>query len=268
MNGGILQEVQPKPTLGMIVRFYPQASMDETRVEIGAVTKIGQSTISICVFGTNSMRSSVKHKDDPRLKRSADQRQYGAWDFTDEWYEKMSADEYALEMLAQLDDQITSLRKALDLPQIAGGTPQASANRIKAENFGRLRRRASELEVPNVVFLSSSQLQEAIQDAEDRLIDAQRAIEESRKNNRNAQQPDQGMTEEERRRETLARAQNNPEAVNLARRNQASVAKFEPSGDNPKAPEPATPKSQGSKKSQSPSASSQPVPAGAGHEDL
>ena len=264
MNGS-LQDIQPKPSLGMIVRFYPQASMDESRVEIGAVTKIGQSTISICIFSTNSMRSSVKHKDDPRLAKSIDQRQYGCWDFTEEWYEKMSADEYTLETLAQIDDRLRSIAKALELPALAGANPQASANRIKAENFGRLRRRATELGVQNVVFLSSAQLQDEIQRAEDRLVAAQQEIEESRKKAR-GQSDDEEMSEEDRRREILARAQNNPEAVNLARR-QASVANSDRNEDNRKPPELSLKPSKAEKKSQS-ATSAAAVPATAGHEDL
>lgn len=258
----------PRPTLGMPVRFYPNASMDESRVEVGIVTNIGQSTVTICILGTTQFRKSVKHKSDERLQKSQEMRQYGCWDFTADWYDRMSTDEYFLEVLAQLDEQIAATRREMELPRLSGKSPQASANRIKAENFGRLRRRASDLGVENVVVMSSSRLRQAIEDAEDRLVEAQRQIEESRKKSRNSQQEDQGMTEEERRREILARAQNNPEAVNLARRNQASVAKSEPSGDNHKAPEPATSKSQGGKKNQQPTTSPQPVPAGAGSEDL
>lgn len=234
-----VQDTPPKPTLGMPVRFYPQASMDESRVEVGIVTKIGQSTISICILGINATRSSVKHKDDVRLKRSIDQRQYGCWDFTEEWYERMSSDEYMLTTMAQLDDRLTGLMKTCDIPD-TGKTPQASANKVKAENFGRLRRRAHELGVPDVVFKSSQQLQEAIEDAEESLIQSQMQIEESRKKAR-APQADSEMSDEERRREILARAQNNPEAVTLARRQQASVANQGPSEDNRKPVSPATP---------------------------
>lgn len=225
-----VQDAPPKPTLGMPVRFYPQASMDESRVEVGIATKINQSTISICILGINAIRTSVKHKDDLRLKRSVDQRQYGCWDFTEDWYERMSSDEYVLTTMAQLDDRLTMLMKACEIPD-AGKTPQASANKVKAENFGRLRRKAHELGVPDVVFKSSQQLQKAIADAEEALIQSQMQIEESRKRPR-ASQNDDEISEEDRRREILARAQSNPEAVSLARRRQASVANQGQSEDN------------------------------------
>lgn len=226
-------QVLPRPTLGQSLRFYPNGNIDEHRVEVGVVIKIGQSTVTLAMPGTNHVRSTVRYKDDPRLQKSPDQRQNGCWDFTEEWYERMEAEQYGLDTMARLDEEVRKLVDLMDLKDFYA-TPQSAANRVKAIEFGELRRHARELGVTEVLRKTAAQLHEAIARKEELLIQAQEKL-ESEKNSRRNETP--AVSEDEARKEMLARALCNGDAARLAARMETEqVARKPAGGDNPKAP--------------------------------
>ena len=74
----------PEVKLGTAVFFYPRHIT--THPHLAWVMKIGKTGKNIVLRTAERMvYESVKHVDDPRLDWNVDQREFGSWDFTDEW---------------------------------------------------------------------------------------------------------------------------------------------------------------------------------------
>jgi hypothetical protein len=72
----------PKPHIGQTVVWYPSAERSG-RSEVAFVVKASQRNV-VLRMASGLPRETVCHVDDPKLKTSADIRESGAWDFTDE----------------------------------------------------------------------------------------------------------------------------------------------------------------------------------------
>jgi hypothetical protein len=72
----------PKPHIGQTVVWYPSAERSG-RSEVAFVVKASHRNV-VLRMASGLPRETVCHVDDPKLKTSADIRESGAWDFTDE----------------------------------------------------------------------------------------------------------------------------------------------------------------------------------------
>lgn len=75
--------VMPKVELGAIVAWYPAGQKTGRRPETGIVTGVSQRTVRVHVFDRGRF-DAVRHVDDPKLALNPEQRECGAWDYTDE----------------------------------------------------------------------------------------------------------------------------------------------------------------------------------------
>ena len=105
----------PKAKFGQPVAYYINGVKDTSRKpELGWVIRTGERTIHLYVVsatGGTLVRESVRHIDDPKLQLNADQRESGAWDFTD--YDK---EQTALR--DEMNDRFDAIEKAV----VAGPT--------------------------------------------------------------------------------------------------------------------------------------------------
>jgi hypothetical protein len=75
----------PVPPRGQSILWYP-SGLKSSKAEIGFVLRVGARNIVINL-ASGLARESVRHVDDPKLQTSVEQREGGAWDFTDDWKE-------------------------------------------------------------------------------------------------------------------------------------------------------------------------------------
>lgn len=73
--------VMPRPARGQAIVWYPHGVKDGNS-EVAFVLSIGTRNIIIS-RASGVCEEGVRHIDDPKLSFSADQRESGAWDFTD-----------------------------------------------------------------------------------------------------------------------------------------------------------------------------------------
>lgn len=82
----IEQYQMPKPTIGSAVVFYKYGTKVQSRdPEIGFVLKAHARAIVIRT-ANGDFKGEVRHLADPKLQLSEEQRENGAWDFTEEYY--------------------------------------------------------------------------------------------------------------------------------------------------------------------------------------
>lgn len=76
----------PRCTVGLPILWYRNGVKDRTSVEMAYMLTCGSRT---AVIHSSSGRrvDAVRHIDDPKLKLNSDQREQGAWDFTDDYKE-------------------------------------------------------------------------------------------------------------------------------------------------------------------------------------
>ena len=101
----------PKPSMGQNVTWYPSGSKS-SQCEVCRVIRVGKHALMLeRISGT--CVESVRHVDDPKLKLRAEQRESGAWDFTD--YDKaMAADR---SRLVDLEARVKTLEELLEAPK-------------------------------------------------------------------------------------------------------------------------------------------------------
>lgn len=78
----IAEFVMPKPCRGQAVTWYSSGTRSGTG-EMAWVLDIGRRNIIVNLASGVNMET-VRHIDDPKLQLSADQRESGAWDFTED----------------------------------------------------------------------------------------------------------------------------------------------------------------------------------------
>lgn len=109
--------VMPEVKQGMPVRWYPHGEIDGRTPEIGFVVKVGGRSI-VLRTASGMQRDTVRHIDDPKLKLSVQQRENGAWDYTEDY---LSQQEYKESVQQQLDN----IKKSLAQLTIAVGKSAA-----------------------------------------------------------------------------------------------------------------------------------------------
>jgi hypothetical protein len=80
-NEEVAAFVMTKPCRGQCVTWYSAGTRDCTG-EMAFILEIGKRNV-VLQRASGLAMESVRHIDDPKLKLSVDQRESGAWDFTD-----------------------------------------------------------------------------------------------------------------------------------------------------------------------------------------
>lgn len=160
----------PQANPGMQILWYKKGVVDRTSVEVAYMLHTGARTAVICSM-TGRRVDAVRHVDDPKLQLNADQRENGAWDYTDDYKEMLR---FKLEVRSRLE----RLERHLSLAPlfVVDGeevTPeaarpltlkgQAAAERLAAHR--RMLQRARELGVMLPAQATKAEIEQAIADA-------------------------------------------------------------------------------------------------------
>jgi hypothetical protein len=81
-NEQIAEFVMPKPCRGQAVTWYASGTRSGVG-EMAFVLEVGRRNIIVNLASGVNMET-VRHIDDPKLQLSAEQRESGAWDFTED----------------------------------------------------------------------------------------------------------------------------------------------------------------------------------------
>lgn len=76
----------PQVLPGTAVFWYKNA-LKSSDPQIGYVLKCASRSVQLYIPRTNQIMYVCRHVDDPKLRLNSDQREDGAWDFTDEYRE-------------------------------------------------------------------------------------------------------------------------------------------------------------------------------------
>lgn len=94
--------VMPKPARGQAIVWYPHGVKD-CNSEVAFVLQVGTRNI-ILSRASGVCEESVRHIDDPKLQFSAEQRESGAWDFTDHDKTQISHSQQIADLLARVTE--------------------------------------------------------------------------------------------------------------------------------------------------------------------
>lgn len=95
--------VMPYVQVGESVMWYPSGFKSDRNGQIAWVFRTSGRNVHLAT-ASMGIREAVRHVNDPKLKLNSDQREMGAWDFTD--YAKKHRDE-----VKSLQDQVSELRR-------------------------------------------------------------------------------------------------------------------------------------------------------------
>lgn len=158
---------QPNVAVGSFVRFYNNSIESPGNAICAVVTKVQSSSITVLAFGPGGARNypGVKHVSDPRLQMSEDQRASGSWDYSEDFFDRLSFESALL-------DEIDDLRSRLGVIEDAAKIPRkpsklAVANKAKAIEFNNLRQQATQLGIEGVRYMNRAALVEAIRLAQE-----------------------------------------------------------------------------------------------------
>lgn len=111
----VREEVQafemPRPSMGQTVAWYP-SGIKGGACEVAHVLKVSKRNLLLQRISGTCVET-VRHVDDPKLKLSAEQRESGAWDFTD--YDKQQAADRS--RVAEIEARVKTLEELLDSPK-------------------------------------------------------------------------------------------------------------------------------------------------------
>jgi hypothetical protein len=161
----------PTASPGMQVLYYRNGVQDRTRVEIAYMLHANARTATIFALMSNRRMDAVRHVSDPKLKLSPDQRENGAWEYTEEYRERIAQ---RSELTARLQKIETLLEAKLAvLPDAPVPPPVARAKRKRNPEAARgssnrlneyrlLVERCKRAGVPGVYGMKKEQLTEAL----------------------------------------------------------------------------------------------------------
>jgi len=164
--------VMPLVSSGMPVKWFPFGVRDGRDTEIAFVVKASGRNVNLRT-AAGQFRSAVRHVDDPKLSLNAAQREAGAWDFTDEWYQEKKIKSDIEKRLAQLVERIGTLEVQLhrdeqDVQHKARSAASDRRGRGGHERYfsklSRLRKEATDRGIAWANDWKVSQLQEALGD--------------------------------------------------------------------------------------------------------
>jgi hypothetical protein len=95
----------PFATPGMPILWYRRGTFDRTSVEVAYMIHAGSRT-AVILSSTGRRLDAVRHISDPKLQLSEEQRENGAWDFTDEYKRAREIEERILARLDVLEERI------------------------------------------------------------------------------------------------------------------------------------------------------------------
>lgn len=136
----------PEATVGTQVVWYMHGRKRKVDSLIGYIIHSGSRTATIYLCNGRRV-DAVRHVSDPKLSLSPEQREQGAWDFTDEHYEMKKFRSEVTRKLAELDKQVSRLILTKEMPaekktKKRGGNPNA-AECLK--EFRKLQKQAKDL---------------------------------------------------------------------------------------------------------------------------
>lgn len=108
MNVPTLEEIQsfnmPSVCVGTPVEFYTTGTREGTEPRIGFVLRISRSGRNVVVRTAEGGHfDAVRHIADPKLQLNADQRENGAWDFTEFYKAELEERRNVMERLEALE---------------------------------------------------------------------------------------------------------------------------------------------------------------------
>lgn len=126
--------VMPTVRQGAIVRFYPSGRRTARQAEVATVLRVSDRSVVLRIE-SNVRMDTVRHVDDPKLNLNRDQRETGAWDFTEEHYERAA-------WFEQVDKRLKSLESKAVSKVINKAREESPAS-----SYHTLRRKAKQLGV-------------------------------------------------------------------------------------------------------------------------
>lgn len=123
----------PKAPPGIQVLWYRNGVRDKTRVEVAYMLNAGERTASIHAMMTGRRIDSVRHVDDPKLLLSNDQRENGAWDYTDDYKEFMNFQKQIEDRLQFLERQVVRMSADRLTNKRPVGRPKKADSATKVE---------------------------------------------------------------------------------------------------------------------------------------
>ena len=95
----------PQARIGLPVIWYKTGRRNRQSSEVAYILQCGARTVTVHCSGGRRM-DAVRHIDDPKLDLSADQREQGAWDFSDDYKD-------LVEFMKITTDRLTKIERAL-----------------------------------------------------------------------------------------------------------------------------------------------------------
>lgn len=134
----IMNFQMPRVRHGELVAWYPTGTRSQAP-EVAQVFRVSGRNVHL-VTATKGVKEAVRHIDDPKLKLNSDQREMGAWDFTE------AAKENA-QRLEELEDEVRLMRRQISTLIAAQQKKQASPKKAGGglRKYQSLRNRALEL---------------------------------------------------------------------------------------------------------------------------
>lgn len=123
----------PAITAGTIVRYFPSGTRTARRPDIAQVKTVSERSV-VLVLTWGQQIDTVRHVDDPKLTLNADQRENGAWDYTDEHYQRAAWEQSVEKRLSELESGIPEKTKPASKP--SGGISKYQELRKRAKSAG------------------------------------------------------------------------------------------------------------------------------------
>jgi hypothetical protein len=134
--------VMPQVALGTPVIWRPRKGAE---AEIAYVYRVGSRNVHLAT-ATKGAKEAVRHENDPKLKLNPEQREMGAWDFTDFHKQQEAEKAVLMERLEQLERQISSLiRAGLKPKSSVAPTPAPKKPQPVDKEYEELKAKCSEL---------------------------------------------------------------------------------------------------------------------------
>lgn len=96
----------PRANTGLLVLWYRNGHRDRTRVEVAYMLHAGERTATIYSLMSQRRVDVVRHVDDPKLQLNPEQRENGAWDFTDDYKAQHAFRESIEERISAMERQM------------------------------------------------------------------------------------------------------------------------------------------------------------------
>ena len=147
----------PTATIGLPVIWYPTGRLEKKRAHVAYMIQCGARTVTLQI--PNGRVDAVRHVGDPKLDLSVDQREQGAWDFTDDWKEMQEFKAQVNARLAGLEKDTTKI-----VVEAAKQKKRSKPAVDKFEGYRRLKDEAKELGVDMSRSMKKADLAKAIAD--------------------------------------------------------------------------------------------------------